>query len=415
MSEDRQATDILLPSASVAVYSHDPDTLKAAAQIRHDWRFSRVSLDIIEADVHDAISNYANYASPELLIIQTDQIDEQFTHQLEELAGHCSEGTAAIVIGPVNDVYLYRSLIKMGVSDYLVKPLRYEVLSEVIAKSLVNKLGVSESRLVVFMGTKGGVGTSTLCQLMALGVSEVLGQKTVLIDAAGGWSSLSVGMGFDPSSTLREVVRAVEKKDEDSLKRMFFEFGERLSVLSGGGDPMLDPTISPDQYERFLDMLMVKSPVVFADLSGAETPLRKMLLSRANQIILVTTPTLTSLRFARSLIKEIGDLRGGSKDDVSLVVNKLGLSKNYEMPIHDIEKAIDIAPSAVVANAASLFLGNETNIKKILTDREGSEIIKSALLPILRKTISIDSDGIGSGEGKKSGLLGGFLTKLTSK
>src|SRR5689334_17886303 len=117
-----QGTSILLPAAGVAVYSKDQETLAAARNLAHDWRFARINLVVEEGDVHAATAAYKELQSPDLIIIQTDHIDDAFAGQLEALAASCDEGTAAIVIGPVNDVYLYRKLIEMGVSDYLVRP-----------------------------------------------------------------------------------------------------------------------------------------------------------------------------------------------------------------------------------------------------------------------------------------------------
>lgn len=413
MSEaNSQATDILLPAAGVAVFSRDPETLKNSGEIRGDWRFARVALDIHEGDVDTAIRTYAGRDAPALIIIQTETIDDAFLGRLEALSAHCSSDTAAVIIGPVNDVYLYRSLIDMGVSDYLVRPVMKHVLSDVIAKTLIERLGVSGSRLVAFLGAKGGVGASSLAQMAALGVSELMGQKTVLIDSSGGWSSLSVGMGFDPAGTLREISRAVDKKDEASLKRMFVDQGERLSIMAGGGDALLDSTIGADQYERFLDQLMVKAPVVLADLSASEPGLRKLLISRANHICLISTPTLTALRFARSLIKEVADLRGGAKDDLSLIVNRAGQAKAYEVTNHEIHKAIELAPSATISYLPNLFMGNESNMRQVLQDKEGLEILKGSILPLLKNVVSVDSDDyLDDKNDKKSGLLGSFLTK----
>ncbi len=413
MSEaENQATDILLPAAGVAVFSRDPETLRNSAEIRSDWRFARVALDVTEGDVETAIRIFSDREAPALIMIQTETIDEAFLGRLETLSGLCSQDTAAVIIGPVNDVYLYRSLIEMGVSDYLVRPVMKNVISEVIAKTLIVRLGVSGSRLVAFLGSKGGVGASSIAQIMALGVSELMGQKSVLIDSSGGWSSLSVGMGFDPAGTLREISRAVDKKDEAGLKRMFIEQGERLSVMAGGGDALLDSTIAPDQYERFLDMLMVKAPVVLADLSASEPGLRKLLISRANHIVLVSTPTLTSLRFARSLIKEISDLRGGGKEELSLIINKAGQAKAYEVTSYEIQKAVELAPSANVPYLPALFMGNESNLHQVLQDREGLELLKATLLPVIRRTVAVDSDGyLDDKSDKKWGLLGSFLTK----
>ncbi len=417
MSEaENQATDILLPTAGVGIISKDPETLGTAQQLLEDWRFARVTVDIEEGDVETAIEKYAQYASPELLIVQTEDIDDAFLGRLEELAGHCSEGTSAVVLGPVNDVYLYRNLIEMGVSDYLVRPIQLNVLSEVVAKTLISQLGVSGSRLITFMGAKGGVGTSSIIQAAAWGVSEILNKKACLIDASGGWSSLSVGMSFDPAGTLREISRAVEKDDEDSMNRMFFEASDNLTVMSGGGDAMLDTTITSDQYEKFLDMLMVKSPIVMVDVSGAEPELKKLLVSRSNQIVLVTTPTVTSLRFARTLIKEISDLRGGDADEVSMLVNKQGMAKQFEVSPSDIQEAIDMAPAGYVPHMPELFMGHESNARHILEDKEGLEVLQNKILPIIAKALSIGQDTPSDEKNeKKSGLLGGLLTKMSQK
>ena len=183
------ATSILLPAAGVAVFSNDKATLDSAKGIGDDWRFARVHTTTHKGDVQSAIDMYTEAASPDLVMIQTDVIDEGFTNQLAELAGHCNEGTAAIVIGPDNDVNLYRKLIDMGVSDYLVRPLETEQIAEIVAKTLIEKLGVSGSRLIAFIGSKGGVGTSTLAQVAAWCTAENLDQKTLFMDAAGGWST----------------------------------------------------------------------------------------------------------------------------------------------------------------------------------------------------------------------------------
>lgn len=413
MSDTDQSTDILLPQARIAVFSRDDETIASAALVQEDWRFARVNVDAKEGGVHEAIEVYKTSQSPDLLIIQTESIDDDFTALLGELSAYCDEGTAAIVVGPVNDVYLYRQLIEMGVSDYLVKPLRPDVLSEVIAKALIARLGVSDSRLIAFIGSKGGVGTSSFAQIAAWLISEKTGQKTLLMDGAGGWSSLSVGMGFDPSATLHEVSRMIESGNEDSLARMILHMSDKLSVVGSGSDAMLDAGISGAQYETMLNNFMVKSPVVLVDLSSAEPALKKAVLTRAHHIFTFTTPTVTSLRFCRSLMKEISDVRGGGKDDISLVVNKSGVCKSHEVGSADIAEAMDVKVDLSVPYLPPVFLKYEADIKGLLSDKEGSAVATS-FLTLLMKTVSGGSVISVDEKDKNAGILGGFLNKFTS-
>ena len=413
MSEvDSQATSILLPGSTVAVYSREQGTLQAARDLENDWRFARVNVQDEEGDVENAIAAYQDIGSPNLIIIQTETIDESFTARLEELASHCSEGTSAIVIGPDNDVNLYRRLIDMGVSDYMVRPISTPQLAEVIAKALIDSLGVSGSRLIAVVGAKGGVGASLLSEVAACTMSEILGQKTVLFDTSGGWSTLGVGLGFEPSTTLSEAVRAAENSDEDSLNRMLHMASDKLSVLATGGDVMLEAGVTKTQLEALIDMLMVTYPVVVVDLSQSPEALQKTVLTRAHQILVTTTPTLPALRLARSLIQEVKEVRGGEGEEISLIVNMQGQAKANEVSKADIEKAMEFSVAAYLPYDAKIFLGNESESRKLTDDKDARAMIESNLLSLMKKSLGRDL-GPGANDDEKS--EGGFVDQILAK
>lgn len=409
---DTQATSILLPSSSVAVYTRDPQTLSAAKNLEQDWRFARVGLYVHEGTVQSAFENYKDTTSPSLVIIQTDTIDTAFTEQLAELANYCDAGTSAIVIGPDNDVNLYRRLIDMGVSDYLVKPVDTHVLAEIIAKALIEKIGVTSSRLIAFVGSKGGVGVSAIAQAAACCTSEILGQKTILMDIAGGCSTLGVGLGFEPSATLAQAVRAAESDDEAALSRMLFKASEKLSVLATGIDMMLEASPSSEQVETLIDMLMVRYPVLVVDLSQASEILQKMVLNRAHKIFMLTTPTLSALRHARSLMQEIKDIRGGDTEAVDLFVNMQGLVSGYEVSTEDIQTALEKNPAAIIPFDAKIFLGNENESIKLTDDKIARALIEKKLVPILSKILNVEPKGEIQAATTKTRALSGLLSKL---
>lgn len=420
MSEtDHQGTSVLLPESKVAVFSHDSDTLGVARRLADDWRFTRVDVAVEEGDVDAAIAAYKDYASPELVIIQSDKIDNDFTAKLEELSAHCDEGTAAIVIGPVNDVYLYRSMINMGISDYLVRPVQAEIMADVVVKSLIERLGVTGSCLIALIGAKGGVGVSALSQGLASGVAGVYGQKTVLLDGCGGCSTLSVGLGFEPSTTLSEAARAVENQDDDSLGRMLIKVadksvGDALSVLASGGEGMLEPTVTAEQFEDIVDMLMMKYPVVVADLSQAPHALQRVVLARANQIQVVATPSLAALRQGRSLIQEIKDVRGGEGENIALVVNMCGMAGKQEVAKADIEAAMGMKISAQIGFEPQVFMGAESAGQVVLADSAGRRLIETHILPVVRGLLGVSEvhDAKACDDVASGGFMAGILKKF---
>lgn len=403
-------TNILLPTASVDIFIKDKETLEAARSLVDDWRFARVTISVEEGNVETAIQSYSEAKSPTLVIIETDTTDESFIGRLGELSVHCEETTNAVIIGPVNDVNLYRSLTSMGVSDYLVKPVPQETLSEVIANALITKLGTSGSRLIGVIGAKGGVGTSSLTQGLAWGLSEKLDQKTFLMDAASGWSTLGVGMGFEPLTTLDEAVRAAESGDEDTLARMIHKASDKLSVLASGADSMLETSVQATQYETLIDLLMKSYPVVLVDLSGAIPSLKRTVLSIAHEVIVVSTPTLPSLRATRTLMQELKLIHGGDTSNVDLIVNMEGLAASKEVSKKDIAGSLDYTPTVSLPFDPKLFLGVENEGKKLTGNKTGAEIVDH-LLPVAQRVLS----DVKVVEKESGGMIEQFLNKLSKK
>ncbi|MFA5593611.1 MAG: type II secretion protein ATPase [Micavibrio sp.] len=404
-------TSILLPSATVDFFVKDAQTVESAKALSSDWRFARVAVNIHGGGVEGAIEYFAKGQASDIIMIETDVTDESFTDRLGVLSSHCHENTSAIVIGPVNDVNLYRSLTSMGVSDYLVRPVPSDTLAEVIAQTLIQKLGAAGARLVAVMGAKGGIGVSSVAQLLGAASSGLLGQKTLLFDAAGAWSSLGVGLGFEPVAGTAEALRAAGAKDMDSLRRVLYQADEKFFVLATGAEPMLDSGTQGAEFESFIDVALSSHPVVIADLSSAPPALQKTILGRAHGIILLSAPTLPSLRNARSLINEIRKIFGGQDKNIDLVINMAGMGGGKDIPAGDIKNALDMEPFTTIPFDPKLFMGAENEGRQLIKDKAGEEIARS-LLPLLKKAAGLEN---AANDDRGAGLLGSLLGRIKSR
>ena len=377
---DTSLTSTLLPGARVLMYATDEESIASFKALQSDWRFARVQMEYHKGGVNEAIEALkGGMPSPDLLLLETETIDDGFTERLEGLANYCSETTSAIIIGPVNDVNLYRRLISMGISDYLVRPVRQETLSYDIAKTLINSLGSLGSRLIAVMGAKGGVGSTVIAEALAWGCADILNQKTALMDAAGGWSTLSIGMNFEPATTLQEAVRAAMTNNEDSFNRMLYQAHDKLHVLSSGGDIMLDESVDAHGYEALINKLMKTYPIVVVDLSDSPTALQRIVLNRAHHITLVTTPFLPSLRAARTLINEIKTLRNDTDKVLDLAINMAGLAAKQEVPSKELEVALERKPVVTIPFNPAIVAAMENEGRRLTSTPEGAVIVRSLL------------------------------------
>ena len=402
---------VLLPTATVHVFSHDEATRNTVAALKGDWRYARVTIEAFEGGADKAEAVYSSQTSPDVVIVETPTIDDSFSAQLEGLAGHCDEGTSAVVVGPVNDVQLYRTLVSMGVSDYLVNPVKSEDISNVIAKTLIEKHGVSGSKLIAFVGAKGGVGTSTLAQNFAVEISKHYKQKTFVLDGSGGWSYMARSLGNnEPSGSLSEAVRMAERGDEDGLKRLMVSYSDELTYLSSGSEALLSEPVDAAGFENLIDYIMGTYPIVVCDLSGAPSALKTVVLSKAVHVFVVSTAVLPSLRGAGTLIKEVKDIRGGETDNISFVVNQRGIAGGVDVSKVDIEAGLGMKTDVDIPYQPKIFATAESK-GQLASSVKGSEKIWSGLLGCVS---SLFRDPKGADKDNNAGGIGALLGKLTS-
>ena len=371
----------LLPTSSVHVFSPDDYEKNLVKNALHDWRTARVSMDIGGDDLDAAIARYSQEKSPSLVIIKTDDIGTEFQEKLTKLADLCAEDTSALVIGPVNDVKLYRKLTDMGVSDYLVDPVSKADFIEAIAKALLSMLGTSDSRLISFIGAKGGQGTTTMAHLAALALSENLGQKCFLMDAAAGRSTLWSQFGTAPTGTTIEAAKAAVDRDQEALGRLLHNVNDRLAILNTGVENILDHIVSAKAYEMLLDRMLALYPVVLVDLSGAPEVIQRNTVARSHAVFMVTTPRIDALSLARSMVEEVRGVRGGDDSVLNLIINQGGGNQQFMTDI-DIARALSMDRFISMPANAKFFIGQETSDKPISASKQGQAMIAQMVEPL---------------------------------
>ncbi len=110
------------PRVSVQAFC---DTLEAAGAIQaagEDRRLAKAHLRIQMGGLAAAIEAYQSAPTPNVIILASESRAEDVLAGLDELAHVCDAATRVIVIGRMNDVALYRELVRRGVSDDLIMP-----------------------------------------------------------------------------------------------------------------------------------------------------------------------------------------------------------------------------------------------------------------------------------------------------
>ena len=101
------------------------ETVETAAAIQaagEDRRMAKAHLRIQMGGLIAAVEAYQNAPTPNVIILESDNRSEDILNGLDQLAPVCDAQTRVVIIGRMNDVALYRELVRRGVSDYLIAP-----------------------------------------------------------------------------------------------------------------------------------------------------------------------------------------------------------------------------------------------------------------------------------------------------
>ena len=151
----------VIPRVNIHAFCTISSTVQAMQAAATDRRMARAHLDIQLGGIMAAVQVYGQQ-TPNLLMVESQSQRDMLLAELAQLAQVCAPTTKVIVIGHLNDVVLYRELIRQGVSEYLVAPLHQLQIIEAIAALYRDPKAEPLGRIIAFVGAKGGVGSSTL-------------------------------------------------------------------------------------------------------------------------------------------------------------------------------------------------------------------------------------------------------------
>lgn len=266
-----------------------------------------------------------------------------------------------IATGSAQDVGLYRSLLQLGVSDYLVKPYPLDLLSATLAKCDGQQAGPEYARMgrtVAVAGASGGVGVSAV----AVGLSRLLSRERHLpvalvdFDRRNGDQLLLLGQSEDAGLA---AVLASEELDTRLLQRAMLRVDDRLHLLAQ--KPALNAAdVDVDAVLNLGGALCRMFNQVVWDLPSAFPGGALEVLTYADLRIVVTELTVQDARNVRRMLHEIGDESEGQR--LLLVHNQSHFSSQPPLSRAQFEqivgRAIDVTlPHAGGALAQSLTLG----------------------------------------------------------
>lgn len=346
--------DANVPRIGVHIFCDTAETAQVAEAAAADRRMSKASTMVRQGGVAAALEAYQTLPTPPLIIIESSDAGMPLLRDLDRLAEVCDPGTKVMVVGAANDIILYRELMKRGVSEYLVRPLQPLQLVRAISDLYADPSAPFIGRQVAFCGSKGGVGSSTLAHNLAYALSEHMQSNAVLVDLDLAFGTAGLDFNQDPLQGVVDALTQPDRLDPVLMERMMARCSDRLSLFAAPATLETDYDIAADAYEEVTQKIRGAAPFVVLDLPHAWSAWKRKILLSSDDVVIVATPDLASLRNAKNMIDLVRRARPNDAPP-RLVLNQVNMPGRPEIPVKDFGEALSLTPALVLPYDGKLF------------------------------------------------------------
>ncbi|HMQ30629.1 MAG TPA: AAA family ATPase [Chloroflexaceae bacterium] len=222
--------------------------------------------------------------------------------------------TFCVVVTPDPDLAALRRLMAAGTRDVLSTPV---ALGDLLAAARQARAAAAERRqagqagaqgaqrgkLIVVTAPKGGVGTTMVASNLAVALREVSGSGVALVDCSLQFGDIGVHLNLRSKYSLLDLTGVAHEIDDAMLARVVCKHDSGVDVLLAPPEPDAAASVDGASVGAVLDKLRERYSFVVVDTWTFLDEVTETLLRRADEVLLVTTPELPTLRNAKRLLE----------------------------------------------------------------------------------------------------------------
>jgi pilus assembly protein CpaE len=263
--------------------------------------------------------------------------------------------------------------MRSGIRDFLEKPFDRIELASLVAR-LAEQFAVepvkkaAAGRLFVVLGTKGGVGTSTVAVNLAVQFARIPSKRTLLLDFSRPMGDVAALLDLKPSFHLRDAVDNVKRLDATLLAGLLTPHKSGLLVLAGAA--RLDDwhNASLAAIERVVQIAQREFDFVVMDLGSFYSPEWHNVM-RAAEVLLVSEADLPGLAKLHRHLGALANLRVSSSQ-VRLVINRW--HRHDEEALEKIENGMKLPVFARLPNSFKQV--NDATVRGVAVAKNGDPL-----------------------------------------
>ena len=354
----------------------------------------------------------ANQTAPHVVVVAIDADLEKACKAIERLAQEMPD-VGILAISKRDDGQAILKALRAGAKEFLTMPFGVDTLSDVLKKlekagrahsSPATGINKKEKTLIIsFLGSRGGVGCTSLSVNIAATLAADPHNKVVLVDLDLALGDADIALDLIADYTLSDLVENIDKLDMTFLNRSLSKHSTGLALLPhplNVGDATM---ITEEHLKRIISLLAACHTHLVLDLSKSLRPTDICALGISDYIFLVVQLEITSIRNTIRLLSTL-DADAALAPKVKLVLNRVGMVTDITR-----EKAVELLGRP--------FFWEVPNDHKVMMEsrNSGTPMVKSAPVSKIQHNFSDFADEICSKTKANKGAKSFWHSLFTSK
>ncbi|MDR2067705.1 MAG: AAA family ATPase [Holosporaceae bacterium] len=296
--------------------------------------------EVAQGKVADALDFLKNNRTPKAFIVDVSDSELPLS-DIAKIKEHSAPNMNIIVVGSRNEVGLFRDLMALGVSDYLVKPLGTALLKQSLEEALKGKRLVAEKtgKMIYIVSSVGGAGATTTTVNVGWLLANRHFKRTLIMDIDFLYGTTNLMLDIKAENAYLDILESPDKIDDYFVETILKKYDQRLYYLGGLVDLIRGVHVDLDAFDALITMIKRQFNYVLVDAQRNISETNRAAMNKADSFIILIEMSFTSAQNTVRLIDFLNVTQNGKK--VILVANKVGFSRSGALSEESFERVID--------------------------------------------------------------------------
>ena len=339
-----------------------------------------IAVEISErfVDFREDVVRTLRQSKADLLLVDLEQEPELGVKFIQFLAD-AHPGNRVIAFGGEISPDQLLTAMRAGVADYLHKPVSADLLRGAVGRvaqtlqstrAKADEESKAEGQVFAFFSPKGGSGSTTVATNLAVVLRQLTNKRTLLVDLDLELGETALMLGMRPRFNFVDLVQNFHRMDADLLASFIERHDSGVDLLSAPYHPEKAEMVSGDLIRRILMFLRQHYDYVVVDTSKSFSQATLATFEQADQVFLVTTADLPSLRNIQRGLPMMRRVLVRGEDQLRLVINRF--DPKDQISVKDIERSLGLKVFWKLSNDYEAVLGSLNTGKPIVMNGTSS-------------------------------------------